>query len=98
MVYTDGAFHDEQLAKRQIEELKRRGVRVIFIGLGRESRKPQAKLLLESMASSRSDIYLVNLKEPTLTVEQELNEVAQHVTTLECEDIYPRKLLQSYLV
>ena len=94
MVYTDGAFHDEQLARRKIEELKRRGVRVVIIGLGRESRKSDAKLLLESMASTRSDVYLVNLNEPTLTVEQELNEVAQHVTTLQCENIYLCKSLQ----
>ncbi len=92
MVYTDGVFHDEELAKRQIENLKRRGVRVVIVGLGRDSRKSDAKLRLEGMASSRSDVYLVNLNEPSLMVEQELNEVAQHVTTLECKNIYPRKL------
>ena len=91
LVYTDGVFHDEQLARRQIEELKRRGVRVVIIGLGRQSRRPRAKIMLESLASTRSDVYLVNLDEPTLSVEQELNEVAQHVMTLQCENIYPSK-------
>ncbi|CAB4028628.1 Hypothetical predicted protein, partial [Paramuricea clavata] len=89
MVYTDGEFHDEQLAIRQIDNLKRRGVRVVIVGLGRDSRKHRAKLLLESIASTRSDVYLVDLKQPSLWVEEELNEVAQHVTSLQCENLYP---------
>ena len=94
MVYTDGEFHDERLVRRQIDNLKRRGVRVVIVGLGRDSRKSKAKSLLESIASTRSDVYLVDLKRPSLWVEEELNEVAQHVISLQCENLYPGKLPQ----
>ena len=76
----------------RIENLKRQGVRVVVVGLGRDSRNPEAKSLLEKMATTRSDVYLISLQRPSLLVEEELNEVAQHVTTLQCVNIYPRKL------
>lgn len=92
IVYTDGVFHDEYVAREKIESLKRQGVRVVVIGLGQSSRRPAAKTLLESLATRRSDVYLVNLHKSSLAVEQELNEVAQHVKTLDCVNLYPGKL------
>ena len=92
MIYSDGIFHDGRKAMERIENLKRQGVRVVVVGLGRDSRNPEAKSLLEKVATTRSDVYLVSLQRPSLLVEEELNEVAQHVTTLQCVNIYPRKL------
>ena len=91
MIYSDGVFHDEHLVMKNVEILKRLGVRIVIVGLGRDSRKPIAKSMLQQMASTRSDVYLVELDKPSLMVENELNEVAQHVTTLQCKDIYARK-------
>lgn len=93
MVYSDGVFHDERQAIETIDSLKRLGVRVVVVGLGSESRSPEAKSLLERMATTTSDVYLISLRKPSLLVEQELNEVVQHVTTLQCVNLYPRKLL-----
>ena len=93
MVYSDGVFHDERQAIETIDSLKRLGVRVVVVGLGSESRSAETKSLLERMATTRSDVYLLSLRKPSLLVEQEINEVVQHVTTLECVNLYPRKLL-----
>lgn len=88
MIFTDGVLHDEHVARRQIELLKEDGVRVVVVGLGEQSRKPRAKQLLESVASSRTDAYLVHLDKDALLVESELNEVVRHVTILDCVNKY----------
>ena len=91
MIFTDGVFHDERLALRLINKLKKNGVRVVAIGLGQRSQRRVAKKLLKSVASSKSDVYLISLSNNALLVEAELNEVVRHVQTLECIDKYRGK-------
>ena len=92
MIFTDGEFHDKPLAKKMVAQLKKRGVRIVMVGLGVQSRIANNKALLEDMASSKSDVYLVRLDGNVLTTEDELNEVVQHVRTLNCTNTYKGKL------
>ena len=91
MIFTDGVFHDERLAMKLINRLKKNGVRVVAIGLGRRSQRRGAKKLLNSVASSKSDVYLLSLSNNALLVEAELNEVVRHVQRLECVNKYKGK-------
>ena len=65
---------------------------MVMVGLGRESRKSRERALLESLATTNADVYLVNLNKASLLVEEELNEVAQNVISLHCVDKHPREL------
>ena len=93
MIFTDGVFHDEPLAKAMVTELKQRGVRVVMVGLGIQSRLPHSKIVLEHMASAPADVYLINLDGNFLTIENELNEVVQHVRRLECENKFAGEII-----